>query len=230
MAPAKNQQNSAAAERAAAPVLADPGDGAVVPIAGDPAGVSPVGAGRRRADAQRNIAAILDSALAHLASGPEVNMVEIARTAGVGRVTLYSHFPSKEALVDAAVAHAIDRAGAALDAVDLDQGSAREALASLAASSWQILSQHRQLMVAGQRHLGPARLRAHHDQALDRVDRLIARGQAEKDIRTDLPREWLVTTFYALLHAAAEEVNAARLDPARAGDVVAATVVSALAP
>jgi len=36
--------------------------------------------------------------------------------------------------------------------------------------------------------------------------------------------------FYALLHAAAEQANAGRLDPAKAGDVVAATVVAALAP
>jgi AcrR family transcriptional regulator len=184
--------------------------------------------GRRRADAQRNIAAILDAVLACLARGPEVNMVEIARTAGVGRVTLYAHFPSKEALVDAVVVHAIARADAALDAVDLDHGSARQALARLAASSWQILNQHRQLMVAGQRHLGQARMRAHHDQAMVRVQQLISRGQTDGDIRTDLPRDWLVTTFYTLLHAAAEEANAGRLDPTQAGDVVAATVVAAL--
>lgn len=209
MASATNQQGRAAAEPAAAPTAET---------------------GRRRADAQRNIAAILDAALAALASSSEVNMVEIARAAGVGRVTLYAHFPSKEALVDAVVAHAIGRAGTALDAVDLHQGTASEALARLAASSWQVLNQYRQLMVAGQRHLGPARLRAHHDQAMARVDELVARGQDDGDIRTDLPRDWLVATFYALLHTAAEEANAGRLDPAEAGPVVAATVVAALTP
>lgn len=85
-------------------------------------------------------------------------------------------------------------------------------------------------MAAGMRHLGTERMRAHHDQALDRVRALLARGRADGDIRTDLPADWLITTYYALLHAAAEEVNAGRLDPREAGHTVAATVTAALRP
>jgi TetR/AcrR family transcriptional repressor of mexCD-oprJ operon len=186
--------------------------------------------GRKRADARRSIAAILDAALAWLSHSPEINIVEIARAAGVGRVTVYGHFPTKEALVDAVVAHAIARAERALDAVDLDSGPATAALARLATSSWDILDQHRQLMVAGHRHLGAERMRAHHDRVMHRVRDLVARGQAAGDLRTDLPTDWLITTFYALLHAAADEANAGRLDPAAAGETVAATVTAALRP
>jgi TetR/AcrR family transcriptional repressor of mexCD-oprJ operon len=186
--------------------------------------------GRRRADAQRNITAILDAGVACLSRNPQANTAEIARAAGVGRVTLYGHFPSREALVDAVVAHAIARANEALDTVDLTTGTAPQALARLAGSSWQILSEHRHLMQAGQQHLGPARMRAHHGGPMARVGELVARGQKAGDIRTDLPRAWLVTTYYALLHAAAEEVNAGHLDPAQAGDVVATTVTAALTP
>lgn len=185
---------------------------------------------RRRADARRSIAAILDAGVTRLSAGSEVNVAEIARAAGVGRVTLYGHFPTKEALVDAVVAHAIARTSQALDAVDLDTGPAPDALARLATSSWQILNQHRQLMAAGMRHLSPQRMRAHHDQAMERVRALVVRGQADGDIRTDLPADWLITTYYALLHAAADEVNAGRLDPAQAGQAVAATVTGALRP
>lgn len=202
------------------------------PVAAPPAATgqpSPSEA-RRRADAQRSIEAILDAALAHLSRSAEVNIVEIARAAGVGRVTLYGHFPTREALVDAVVARAIAHTGQALDAVDLDSGPATAALARLATSSWQILNQHRQLMVAGNRHLGAGRMRAHHDQVMDRVRGLLARGQSEGDIRTDLPVDWLITTYYALLHAAADEVNAGRLDAARAGHLVATTVTAALRP
>lgn len=184
---------------------------------------------QRRADAQRNISAILDAGLACLGRSPDVNMIEIARAAGLGRVTLYGHFPSKEALVDAVVAHAVARAATALDDVDLDRGSAPEAIARLARSAWEVLSQHRQLRVAGLRHLGPERMREHHDLVVPRVAALVARGQDAGELRTDLPRDWLVATFFALLHAAADEVNGGRLDPAQAGDVVAATVVPALA-
>jgi TetR/AcrR family transcriptional regulator, mexCD-oprJ operon repressor len=59
---------------------------------------------------------------------------------------------------------------------------------------------------------------------------LITRGQRAGDIRTDLPRDWLVTTYYSLLHAAADDVSAGRLKSARAGEIVAKTITSALAP
>lgn len=58
---------------------------------------------RLRADAQRNRALLLAAALAAFAAdGPDVPLESIARTAGVGIGTLYRHFPSREALVDAA--------------------------------------------------------------------------------------------------------------------------------
>ncbi len=42
---------------------------------------------RRRADAERSVARILDAAVDALASDPEVSMAEIARRAGVVRAT-----------------------------------------------------------------------------------------------------------------------------------------------
>ncbi|PZG15983.1 TetR/AcrR family transcriptional regulator [Nonomuraea aridisoli] len=60
------------------------------------------GAGRpasvRRADAERNIAAILDAATRLISADPTVSVADIAKAAGVGRVTLYGHFPSRKAL------------------------------------------------------------------------------------------------------------------------------------
>jgi hypothetical protein len=116
-----------------------------------------------------------------------------------------------------------------LDAEAIDHGPASDALSRLIRSSWPILAQHRGLLAAVQRELPPARIRQHHDQAMARVERLIARGQDEGDFRTDLPRPWLVATFYSLMHAAAEEVNAGRLDPTQAGSVLATTILAALA-
>jgi TetR/AcrR family transcriptional repressor of mexCD-oprJ operon len=203
--------------------LDHPGRQAPTPDAWRPA------ATRRRADAERNIAAILEAGLACLSRNPDASVTEVAQAAGVGRVTLYGHFPSRQALVDAVLAHAIRQAHAVLDAEAIDHGPASDALSRLIRSSWPILAQHRGLLAAAQRDLPPARIRRHHDQAMARVERLIARGQDEGEFRTDLPRPWLVATFYSLMHAAAEEVDAGRLDPAQAGSVLATTILAALA-
>jgi AcrR family transcriptional regulator len=57
---------------------------------------------RLRVDAERNRARLLDAARAAFASGPApVTMEQVARDADVGIGTLYRHFPTREALVEA---------------------------------------------------------------------------------------------------------------------------------
>ena len=57
---------------------------------------------RQRADAARNREAVLQAATAVFArSETEPSMRALAREAGVGVATLYRHFPTREALVDA---------------------------------------------------------------------------------------------------------------------------------
>jgi AcrR family transcriptional regulator len=56
-----------------------------------------------RADAQRNRDLLLTAAVAAFSRDePEITLESIARDAGVGIGTLYRHFPSREALVEAA--------------------------------------------------------------------------------------------------------------------------------
>ena len=184
---------------------------------------------QRRADAERNIAAILDAGLACFSRNADASVTDVARAAGVGRVTLYRHFPSREALVDAVLAHAISSADSALEAVAVDDGPAPEALARLIHSSWRIVDHHRSLLAAAQHDLPPARIRHLHDQAMARVEHLIGRGQNQGDFRTDLPRPWLVATFYSVLHGSAEEVDAGRLDPNQVPEILTATLLAAFA-
>ncbi|HEV3169126.1 MAG TPA: TetR/AcrR family transcriptional regulator [Actinocrinis sp.] len=64
----------------------------------------PAGGGRPlRADAQRNRDKLLEVAVrAFSQGGPEIPLESIAKEAGVGIGTLYRHFPTREALVEAA--------------------------------------------------------------------------------------------------------------------------------
>lgn len=187
-------------------------------------------AGRqRRADARRNIAAILDAALDCLSRDPQASIAGIAAAAGVGRVTLYGHFPSRAELIDAAFAHAMRQAEETLDVIDLS-GDPRGALARLVASSWRIMDRFRGALAAAERELPPGRIRAHHDEPMSRVADLIVRGQRDGVFRTDLPVEWMVTLFYTVMHGAAGEIGAARLEPGDAARVITATLLAAYTP
>jgi AcrR family transcriptional regulator len=63
-----------------------------------------------RADAQHNRERILEVAVrAFSREGPDVSLNAIAKEAGVGPGTLYRHFPTREALIDAAYRNELAR-------------------------------------------------------------------------------------------------------------------------
>jgi AcrR family transcriptional regulator len=65
---------------------------------------------RLRADAQRNRERLLEVAVrAFSQDGPDVTLDAIAKEAGVGIGTLYRHFPTREALVEAAYRNELTR-------------------------------------------------------------------------------------------------------------------------
>jgi AcrR family transcriptional regulator len=189
----------------------------------------PDGVRERRADARRNIAAIMDAAVACLSRDPQASVADIAAAAGVGRVTLYGHFASRAELIDAAFAHALRQADEILDAIDLS-GDPRGALARLVAASWQLMDQFQVALDAAERELPPGRIRAHHDEPMSRVGALIDRGRRDGVFRADLPLEWLVALFYTVMHGAVGEIRAGHLKTDDAARVITATLLAAYTP
>jgi AcrR family transcriptional regulator len=183
----------------------------------------------RRADARRSIAAILDAATDCLARDPEMSIAAIAAAAGVGRITLYGHFKTRAELVDAVLARTIERADAILEATDTT-GDPADALTRLVASSWQIVHQFRNILLAAQRELPADRIRGVHDPILRRIRSLIGRGRSAGAFRTDLPESWLITTAFSLMHAAAEEAAAGRVTADGAAPLITATLLAAFTP
>ena len=124
----------------------------------------------KRADAARNIERILQSATTVLSARPRASMADIARNAGLGRVTIYSHFGSRAELVDAVTARIVTDGDRALDGVDLE-GDPRQALERLIRSSWQLVDRSRSILAAAQDELSTARIRELHDGPAARVRR-----------------------------------------------------------
>jgi AcrR family transcriptional regulator len=175
--------------------------------------MSRAGIDHRRAVADSNVEAILDGTERLLTRQASPTIAAIAGEAGVSRVTVYAHFKTLEDVIAAMVERATLRAGVAIDGARLDDGPAPAALERIIEGGWRALEGEVAVARAAAVHLAPDRLRRSHEAVLIPLRRLVDRGRDEGTFRTDLPADWLVTTFYALLHAAAEDVRAGHLAP-----------------
>jgi AcrR family transcriptional regulator len=179
---------------------------------------------RRRADAERSVARIQAAAIEALASDPEVSMAEIARRAGVVRATIYVHFPTREALIEAVTERAISEAVGVIEAAEPDRGAPADALRRVVTAAWRALGRFHAL-VALNVQLPPEELRRRHHAILAMLEPLIERGQRDGTFRSDVPTGWHLSMILALVHAASAELQAGRM---RADDAEAAVVATVL--
>jgi AcrR family transcriptional regulator len=178
---------------------------------------------RKRADAERSIAAVLDAAVALLGDRPHASMEDVAKAAGVTRQTVYAHFASREVLLEAVADRALAETLAAIDAAEVDRGPPGEALDRLVVASWQTLERYPLLMhlrapLAAEEEL------ALHRPILERLERLVKRGQRAGEFDRRLSPSWLLASFLALAHAAAEEVRAGRMSAQEAATALRSSV------
>jgi TetR/AcrR family transcriptional repressor of mexCD-oprJ operon len=178
----------------------------------------------RREVAKRNLATILDAAERLLERGTPATVSAVAAEAGLSRVTVYAHFPTLDGVLEAVVERAVRTSATEMDAAGLDDGSAADALDRLVALAWRALDRHHAIARAAAEQLSSHTLRHLHGPAVSTVRRLVDRGREEGGFRTDLPAEWLVASSFALVHTAADEVRAGRLQPAAAAGVLRTTL------
>jgi AcrR family transcriptional regulator len=154
---------------------------------------------RRRADAQRNVASLLEAAKTVFArSGVDAPAKEIADLAGVGVGTLYRHFPRRSDLVAAVLSREIDglaAAGPALSAVH-DPG---EALTRWLGRCTELIATKRGLAAA--LHSGDPAFDALPGYFMERIgsalESLLAAARATGEVRSDVSARDLL---YAVAH------------------------------
>ncbi|MFJ8933921.1 TetR family transcriptional regulator [Streptomyces sp. NPDC102364] len=193
---------------------------------------------RRRADAERSRAQVLDAAARLLRRQPDAGMAAIAQAAGVTRQTVYAHFSSREGLVRAAVDRMTAESVTALEAAMLDEGSATAALLRFLDASWRSFEENAPLLQAAAPPPQPGdragrdreedrgrekgrgreedRDRELHEPVTERLARLVERGQQAGEFTPDLPAHWLVASTVALGHAAGDEATSGRMTHADA--------------
>ena len=175
-----------------------------------------------RADARRNVRRILEATTELIARDPAISMERIAEGAAVSRATLYHHFTSRDALMDALTDQSIEEVTAALAAARPAEGTPSEAMERVLRAAWQVIGRYRGLVIVNQR-LERAVLRARLEPALAPLRTLIARGQDSGEFDPELPVEWLIGTLTDLIHGASRQVTAGTMDAAAAERVLLRT-------
>lgn len=195
-----------------------------------------------RADARRNYDAVLAAAVRVLAERPDASMREIAEASGVGRTTVYRHFPQREDLVLALyrlvlddaqeiVVAAVTAGRAAWARADAGERPERDALDEVVAMTtrlgalgerYRFLGAHQELqseieaLAAAQ---GTEPLASYLDEARERGE-----------LRRDLSVVWMLDVLHHLTMAAAANLRNDASPPAELRRMLAATIRSALAP
>lgn len=168
-----------------------------------------------RADAARNRAKILEVATAAFDEhGTDASLEDIARTAGVGVGTLYRHFPTRLALIEAVYRSSLDAFVARADEL-LDQHPAGEALDAWVLGFVGYVIRKRGMADALKAGLGPEAMEVMGEgrAKLEGVAaRLIAAAQAEGSVRSDLEPADLMRAVSGVCLAGAESMDRERTE------------------
>lgn len=182
----------------------------------------------RRADAERNISAILDAASRVFAERADASLGDIARAAGVSRQTIHAHFRTREELVGAVLDRAVAEVAAALDNAVIDGASASDALIALLDASWEMFERFPFLLDESLPQPSLTEDRERHVPIVERLERIFERGQRSGEFAAESNVAWLVTSTIALGHAGGAEVSAGRLSTDEARRAVRRSVLAVL--
>lgn len=147
-----------------------------------------------RADAERNRERLLEAAKAGFAeAGPDVTLDEIARRAGVGIGTLYRHFPTRDAVVEAVYRREVQQLADAAASL-LETLSPGEALRAWLRLLVDYVSAKKVIVAAlSPTGGGPTALYAASGASItDAVTMLVDRAVAAGDIRPDVTADDLM--------------------------------------
>lgn len=141
---------------------------------------------RPRSDAERNRARVLQAARDLFAErGDDVQMADVARAAEVGIGTVYRHFPTRQALVEAAALHRFAELVAFVEQECLADEPHR-ALGRLLAHVGEVLHRERGLSAAIEAAMGTTEPTGDTRSTLERLAAdLVERGRKAETVRPD---------------------------------------------
>lgn len=164
-----------------------------------------------------------------LAANPGASLAEVATRAGVGRATLYRHFPSREELIRELTVEAIRATDEAVAPLQYRAISATAMLREVIAAVVPLGDRYHFL---SQEHGFPddPEIEGELQRQLQELGDLVEAVKAERTIAAEMPTAWVVAAFDALIYAAWAAVNDGSVARRDAPELVWRTVISGLGP
>ncbi len=141
-----------------------------------------------------------------LARNPGAAMAEIAEKAGVGRATLYRHFPTREDLIRALVLESLRQIDEATQQIPVDRLSAEQVLAEILVSIVPLGDRFR-FLSNEPAVLNDPEINAAYGRQLDELSELVEAMKAEGSLDRAVPTAWVVAAIDALVYAAWNAVD-----------------------
>lgn len=178
-----------------------------------------------RADARRNREAVLEAAVRLLGERPEASMQEVADASGVGRTTVYRHFPNRDDLVKGLFERVVNEAMAMSWRLVEQDPPAAELYRRMGREALEITDRYRFLRAHDgvEGAMEDAGLGLPNDPMFD----YIQRKQSAGELRADMPAQWLFSVAHAVITEAVDQAADGDLDRTRAGELAGETLVSA---
>jgi AcrR family transcriptional regulator len=158
---------------------------------------------------------LLDVAAAVLVADPAASLAEVAEAAGIGRTTLHKHYATRDDLVRAVGHRAIDLWEQAIGTVTGEDGGLQELIAAMIPNGPQLAFLWRTLAFDHDDEI-----RAREAAVEDRCLAVLKQAQERGILSAAAADWWLLKTLYALIYTAAESVQAGRLAPCDAPELV----------
>jgi AcrR family transcriptional regulator len=162
--------------------------------------------------------AILDAAARVLGQRSDAGMADIAEEAGVGRATLYRHFPTRESLIQGVQDAGSAELVAAFASAGLDELPADRAIARITGIFLRTGAKYAAVISRYDEH----REHAARDKAIEPIRKVIARGIRDGELRNDLRGDALFEMYSALIARAQLLTIAETVTPEQAADAVVA--------
>lgn len=171
---------------------------------------------------------LLDAALILLSENPEASFMQIAEYAGVGRASLYRHFPSREALIHAVCMDALELMSKSVAPIFWQARDIREALEMVISATVPLGDRLYFLTRVG--NLADRQIADEIQRQDSEMIQLIESAQKQHILDPSLSASWINRVFVSLICSAWDAMKQENISDKEACALVSRSLFSGMSP